>query len=237
MGNLWSRGVARSHLMGYEKTSNPTPAAASMLGRRRVASAKRKLRRRGRRSAHRGNPLPAVVGLLGSGLLGKLGGRFRASSDSRAAKLAPSIVQAANAGNLTAAAGLIERPDRAGIQKEKAVWRLALAQLAPKIVAAVHKYADLIPHADHSSPENFAASVLGQPVSLPDLEQAERETKAAAQAEARAGRAATAAASERREARLTELGAAGLSALARGGRRPTQRRRRRRSTRGRPFSF
>ena len=108
--HIWSQRVARRALMGYERTNNPTPAAAAMLGTRAVQRAKAKLKRRGRKRAHKGNPLPAVVGLLGgSGLLGKLGGRFRTPSEVRAAKVAPALVAAANAGNLTAAAGLIER--------------------------------------------------------------------------------------------------------------------------------
>lgn len=64
MGNLWSRGHARSAIMGYEKTSNPTPAAVRLLGKKAVRSAVKKLKRGGRKRAHKGNPLPAVVGTL-----------------------------------------------------------------------------------------------------------------------------------------------------------------------------
>lgn len=151
--------------MGHERTHNPSPAAASMLGKRAVKRAKAKLKRGGRKRAHKGNPLPAVVGLLGG--LSSLGGRFRAPSEKRAAKVAPAVVQAANAGNLTAAAGLIERAAIPMKQLESLVWKAAALQLAPTIVAAVKAHMKSIPKADQSDPEKFAASVLGSPVQLP----------------------------------------------------------------------
>lgn len=164
--HIWSQSVARRSMMGKERTHNPSPAAASMLGKRRIKRAKAKLRRRGRKRAHKGNPLPAVVGLLGGagGLLGKLGGRFRQPSEVRAAKVAPQVVAAANSGNLTAAAGLIERAAKPMIAKESAVWKAAAAQLSPAIIAQVHANADRIPKADQSNPEAFANSVLASPV-------------------------------------------------------------------------
>jgi len=165
---IWSQSVARKSLMGRERTNNPTPAATKLLGRKRVAKAKRRLKRKGRKRAHRGNPLPAVVGLLGgSGLLGKLGGRFRKPSEVRASALAESVVQAANNGNLTAAAGLIERAAKPMLQKEHVVWAAAAARLSPAIVMAVKQNAERIPAADQSNPEKFAASVLGNPVTVP----------------------------------------------------------------------
>jgi len=173
---IWSQSTARASLMGRERTHNPSPAASSMLGKRAVRKAKRKLRRGGRKRAHKGNPSPAVVstlaglipgGSLVSGLLGGLGGRFRTPSEVRAAKVAPAVVQAANAGNLTAAAGLIERAARPMIAKEHAVWAAAAAQLAPSIVAAVKVHMKSIPAADQSGPEQFAASVLASPVQVP----------------------------------------------------------------------
>lgn len=234
---IWSQSVARRSLMGAERTHNPSPAAASILkrafGKKRFTRALKASSFFRRRRAHKGNPLPAVAGLLGSGLLGKLGGRFRAPSDKRAAKLAGAVVQAANAGNLTAAAGLIERPNFAGIQKEKAVWRAAAAQVAPNIVAAAARYAQLIPKPDHSSPEAFAASVLAAPIMLADIqarEQAEGATRSAA-AERRAAREEAKQAT--REAQLTSLGTAGLQALAGRGRQPARRRRTRRRSSGR----
>lgn len=232
---IWSASVARQSLMGRERTHNPSPAAAALLGKRSVRRANAKLRRGGRRRAHRGNPLPAVVGLLGG--LGSLGGRFRKPSEVRAAALATPLVTAANAGNLTAAAGLIERSQRPMKVKEQAVWRAAAAQLAPKIVKAVHDYATVIPAADQSNPENFAASVMASPVSLSQIETEAKEARAAAgsAAERRAARAAAAA--DVREGRLTQLGVTGLQALAGRGRRPVRRRSTRRRTKGRAFSF
>lgn len=164
---IWSQSVARRSLMGRERTHNPSPAAAKLLGKRAVKRAKAKLKRRGKRRAHKGNPLPAVVGLLGgSGLLGKLGGRFRPPAEVRAAKVAESVVQAANSGNLTAAAGLIERANKPMIAKEHAVWVAAAARLSPQTIAAVKANAKRIPAADQSDPEKFAASVLGNPVQI-----------------------------------------------------------------------
>jgi hypothetical protein len=142
---------------------NPTPAAVRLLGKNRVARAKAKLKRKGIKKRHKGNPLPAVVGLLG-GLAGKLGGRFRAPSEVRAAKLAPGIVQAANAGNLTAARGLIERAAKPMIPKESAVWKAAAAQLSGDIIKQVAANSKSIPMADQSSPEAFAQSVMASAV-------------------------------------------------------------------------
>jgi len=154
--------------MGAERTNNPSPAASALLGKRSVKRAKAKLKRRGRRRAHRGNPLPAVVGVLsGLGGLGKLGGRFRKPSEVRAAAVAESVVQSANSGNLTAAAGLIERAAKPMIAKEHAVWAAAAARLSPDIIAMVAKHAARIPKADQTGPEAFATSVLGNPVSAP----------------------------------------------------------------------
>lgn len=223
---LWSQSIARASLLGHEtETMNPSIAAKSLLGRDVVTRATRKLFRYGRRRAYRGNPLPALIGALGS--LGGLGKRFKAPSEKRAAAIAPAIIAAANSGNLTAARGLIERAAWPMIAKEWDVWKAAAAQLAPKMRAAVTKYAELIPAASQRNPEEFAASIAASPVQLAQIEGQEREERATrgAAAERRAARDEEAA--ERREGRLTELGAAGLQALAGRGRRPARRRRRR----------
>jgi hypothetical protein len=173
--HIWSAGVARRALMGHERTHNPSPAAASMLGKKRVKAAKAKARKLGRRKRHRGNPSAAEVASLVpipglgalTGLLGGLGGRFRKPSEVRAAALAPSIIQAANAGNLTAAAGLIERASRPMIAKEHAVWQAAAAQLSPAIVAQVKAHMKSIPAANQANPEAFAQSVMASPVQAP----------------------------------------------------------------------
>jgi hypothetical protein len=63
---VWNQGVARRAIMGGRAvTMNPTPAASFLIGKRVVARAKQVLRRKGKKRAFRGNPLPAVAGLLG----------------------------------------------------------------------------------------------------------------------------------------------------------------------------
>lgn len=161
---LWNRGYARASIMGHEATMNPTPAAAALLGSRRVNKAKAALRRLVRRPAHKGNPLPAIVGILGG--LGGLSKRFKQPSEKRAAALAPQIVAAANAGNLMAARGLIERAAIPMKVAESNVWKAAAAQLSANTVAAVHKQAASIPQANQSGPEAFAASVLAAPTAV-----------------------------------------------------------------------
>lgn len=220
---------------GNRDTSNPTMAARFILGRfaGRKATGLIQRYRRGRRSAYKGNPaIAALAGVLGGLDLGK---RFKAPSFKRAAAMAPAIVAAANAGNLTAARGLIERAALPMNAKEHAVWAAAAGQLAPKIRAAVTMYAALVPAADQAGPEQFAASLVASPVQLTELETQAREERAARGAAGAAKAARAEAAAERREARFTELGAAGLTALARGGRRPARRRKRRPAAR--EFSF
>jgi len=158
---------------GERDTTNPTMAARFVMGRGGGQKLRQYARRAIKRQRFKGNPTLASVaslvpggGLIG-GLLGGLSGRFKKPSEVRAAALAPAIIQAANAGNLTAARGLIERAALPMIAKEAAVWRAAAAQLAPSIVAAVKKNAASIPMADQKNPEAFAASVMASPVQLP----------------------------------------------------------------------
>lgn len=167
---LWSQSTARRSMMGKERTNNPTPAAARLLGKKRVARARFKLKRAGKRRAYRGNPSPGVVGTLGSVLpgggiigsvIGALGGRFRKPSEVRAAAVAPSVIASANAGNLVAVKGIIHRAEPTfGIAKERAVWQAALTQVKPALVAAAVKQDKQIPEADQSNPEAFQKSVL-----------------------------------------------------------------------------
>lgn len=170
--HIWSQSVARNAIRGRERTNNPSPAAASMLGKGRVKAAKRQARKLGRRKRHRGNPTAAEVaslvpipgaGLV-TGLVSSLGGRFRKPSEARASSVSESVVQAANAGNLTAARGLIERAAKPMKVAEHAVWQAAAARLSPAIVQQVNANLARIPQADQSGPEKFAASVLGNPV-------------------------------------------------------------------------
>lgn len=235
--HIWSAGQARRALMGHERTHNPSPAASFLLKRRfgskTVAKAVSFLNRR-RRSAHRGNPVPALAAGAAESLIGHIPGLknlLKKHSEDIAKGLAPSIVQAANAGNLTAARGLIERAAIPMIVKEHAVWAAASAQLSPKIVAAVKKYADQIPQANQTGPAAFAASLVPA-VSLQDIEAesaarvgATKAERAAAAREARAERQATL-------GTLSGVATAGLQALAgRGRRQPVRRRTTRRRRR------
>lgn len=234
---IWNQGVARKLLLG-EKSQNPTLAASALLrslGKRRVTRALRRVSKI-RRRFHKGNPAPALVAALGGKIFSGLGKRFRASSDKRAQGIAAGLVIAANQGNLTAARGLIERAAVPMNAKEKAVWAAAAGQLAPKIRASVGKYAELIPAADQSGPEQFAASVMAQPVSLTDIEAQAREELAARRSESSAATARREAAAERREARLLDVGGQIGAAVLGRSRRPSSRRRRRRSS-ARRFSF
>lgn len=69
MKRLYSAGVAARAILGSRLTThNPSPAAAFLLklGPKRRAAVERLIRRRtGKRSFFRGNPLPAVAGVLG----------------------------------------------------------------------------------------------------------------------------------------------------------------------------
>lgn len=64
---VWSHSVARASLTRGGATHNPTLAAAALLGKRTVRRAALRLSRgvTRRRSYHKGNPLPAIGGILG----------------------------------------------------------------------------------------------------------------------------------------------------------------------------
>jgi hypothetical protein len=232
---LYKSSPARRSIMGNEQTRNPPLAAYSILnralGKKRVAAGVRRASGRrgfggilGRRK-HRNNPLPAVAGLLGSSLLGGLGKRFKAPSEKRAARIAPSIVAAANAGNLVAAKGLIERAAMPMKRAEEIVWDKALAQLSPKIIAAVTRYAERLPSASQANPEEFAASLAAAPVvDLAQLETQEREEANQRRAGAAAVARERAEAGERREARLLDVGGQIGAAVLGRGRSPKRRR-------------
>jgi hypothetical protein len=95
---IWSRGYGRAALIGPERTMNPAPAAASILRAELGGSQFRRLVnriKRRRRPFHKDNPLPAVVGLLGSlgGVTKRLKGRAArdaeraANTDAQAAQV------------------------------------------------------------------------------------------------------------------------------------------------------
>jgi len=237
-GRIWQSSTARRSLVGRERTHNPSPAAAALigraLGRKRTKRAVSFLGKR-RRRFHRGNPLPAAVSLIAAKIPG-LGGLLKTPSEKRAAKVVGAVVASAVSGNLTAAKAIMERTDL-GIRKERAVWNAAWAQVPKKIKDLLKKYAELVPGVDHSNPESAAESALSRALDVNELEEAAAEEQRLSKSERAAAARESLAARERGQARLTELGVAGLQAFAGRGRRPSTRRRKRRRTSGRAFSF
>ena len=220
--------------MGHEPTMNPTPAAMSILksafGGPRVAQAIQRIGKR-RKSAHKGNPLPALVaGEVLSHIPG-IKNIFKTPSEKRAAAVAQSLVASANQGNLTAAKAILER-SVIGIMKERAIWTAASAQIPKNIKDLVKKYEAVIPGVDHSSPEAAAQSALASAVNGLELEASARTAAATAASQSRASRAASSAASAKERMTMMGLGADVLgkaaTAFGRGGRsrRPVRRRRR-----------
>lgn len=79
--DLYQSTPARRFLMGNERTINPNPAAAYLLGKARVSAYRKRYAYR--KSAHRGNPAPAAIiaGLSGIKKLFNLGGSPRVFND------------------------------------------------------------------------------------------------------------------------------------------------------------
>jgi len=228
---LYQQSLARASIMGREETKNPSLAAKYVLGARRTRQGERRLAQY-RRPSYRGNPAPAAIASVASALGLNLGGRFKAPSEKRAAKVVGAVVASALAGNLTAVKAIEHRAQPTfGLAKERAVWQMAWAQIPKKLRDALKKYADLVPAADHKNPETAAASALASPVDLAGLEAEAAEAVAMSKAE----RAAAAAASRAERSALlgtvADVGVAGLQAFAGRGRRPRTRRRRRRARR------
>lgn len=97
---------------------------------------------------------------------------FKTPSDKRAAKVLPSVVQSALAGNLTALRCLDERrgppgpPTQVGVAAERAVWAGGYSQVVtqrPDLLTLYNANKGNIPAINHSSPEAAAASALAQP--------------------------------------------------------------------------
>jgi hypothetical protein len=81
---LWNRGIARSSLMGSERTHNPSPAAASLIGKARTKRASKiYYGKRASRRAYKGNPVPALL----LGLAPKLGLKVFGGPDAAKQKL------------------------------------------------------------------------------------------------------------------------------------------------------
>jgi hypothetical protein len=226
-GRIWSQSTARRAIMGKERTHNPSPAASALLGKRTIRSARRILKRKGRKSYYRGNPAPAIAAVVAEKI--GLGRIFKTPSEKRAAAVAGQAVSSAASGNLTAAKMIAERT-MLGIQKERAVWRAALKQIPPKILALVKKYDAQIPGVDHSTPESAVADALAREVNGVELEAAAEEvasqSRAAAAANARERAAANRQLVSQGIGAVEQLGI-GLGRVAlRGSRRRRSRRRR-----------
>jgi len=70
---IYNQGAARRSLLG-EESQNPSIAAKSMLGGRRVSYGKKRLGVRGtRRRSHKGNPAPALIGAALPGVTATVG--------------------------------------------------------------------------------------------------------------------------------------------------------------------
>lgn len=92
-------------------------------------------------------------------------------SDTRAAKVLPSVVQSALSGNLTAVRCLDERRNL-GIQAERAVWLGGYNQVVtqrPELLTQYNQYKKQVPVVNNASPETAAASVLANPFSAPGM--------------------------------------------------------------------
>lgn len=157
--DLWNASVARQSLK-RTSTHNPTLAAAAMLGKHRVRQAVRVLKRSGKKRAHRGNPAPAVIAAISFvKQLIKLPKFLKTPSEKRAAAVAPALVSAAAAGNLTAVKAIQER-STFGIAAERAVWQNALNQVPVELQQLAKTLAGQIPGVDHKGPETAAQTAL-----------------------------------------------------------------------------
>ena len=157
---LWNRSRARASIMGPEATFNPSPAAASLLGKRVVRASmynQGQARRRLRKHTRTLNPAPAALSLL-SGIL-KLPKFLKKPSEVRAAAVVPALVSSAVAGNLTAVKAILER-STFGVQKERNVWLQAQSQLPPALIELARKHATSIPGVDHKGPETAAQTAI-----------------------------------------------------------------------------
>lgn len=156
----------------------------------------------------------AFAVLAAAGAVSGIAKRFKTPSEKRAKKVLPGVVSAALAGNLLAIKVLDERRTRAGIEKERAVWRggyTQVAQARPDLIAAYQKAAANLPAVDHSSPESAAQTVnagVGNytPNAAEQLVQPIADSVAASEAQIREGLASAA----------ERLGVGGGAALASG---------------------
>jgi hypothetical protein len=90
---VWSAGVARRAIQPGVRTANPTPAAKQLLGKKLVRTAIKRLKKKGRKSAHRGNPIPAIAATIGGPLVknilgGTIAERLQSPGAHQAARVA-----------------------------------------------------------------------------------------------------------------------------------------------------
>lgn len=128
---VWNQGIARRSL-GGGRTHNPTPAAQAMLGKKALTRAAARLKRGGRKRAHKGNPLPAVVGVLGlASKLGGLLGRFQNKDPIRIANAEKAYTDARTPGPGAAAvvAEIINQAHNSATPVGKAAYQKVFDQL------------------------------------------------------------------------------------------------------------
>lgn len=165
--HVWNQGVARRTLIGG-RTMNPSPAATSLLGKQRVTRGVAALKRRGKKSAHRGNPLPALVALAAP-IIGKylhLGGPDAAKQQLRLATLQ----RYAEAGNLKDLDAVALRQEGHGVAIND-VTVAAAAELAQKVRA--HQVAAAQPGGIGAT----ISSILQSPGAAPVIREVVKQAK------------------------------------------------------------
>lgn len=166
---LYSRGIARASMMGYEPTHNPNPAAAAMLGKGRLKRAAKAYKRRlGRRSAHRGNPVPALVATLAP-VIGKylsLGGPDPAKQAIRL----QTLQRYAEAGNLKELDAVAARMEGHGVAINDVTVNAA-RDLAAKVRA------HLAQTAAPTTLTGVLGSLAGSPAAVPIVRELVKQSK------------------------------------------------------------
>lgn len=167
---LYSRGVARAAMMGYEPTHNPNPAAAALLGKGRVKRAGKLVsQRRSSRRAHRGNPVPALVATLAP-VIGKylrLGGPDPAKQALRL----QTLQRYAEAGNVKELDAVAARMEGHGVAINDVT-----VNAARELAAKVREHA-----ATPAAPTGIAATIggiLGSPAAVPIVRELAKKPRA-----------------------------------------------------------
>lgn len=211
MGHIWNQSVARRSLMGAERTHNPSPAAShllgKLLGKRRTNKLVAQATKR-RRSFHRGNPVPALIGVASSLVGGKLAKRLRSPAAITAADNAAvdQLVPLAIAGSAEAREEILRRSLQSAKQNRRDYAKMRLLEVDTAL-------------ATQAKAQSAATAA--------ERRQAAREAAAAKAA----GR------SEILQAGTSIAGSAAQALLGRGRSLPRRKPKRRRTQRGRAFSF